>query len=91
MGREQADRTRTVKIVPIKGESVRLKLLAQGNQIRGQFRAPDAADWQEVGACDLPTPATNPPAKISLQFYQGAADSGHWARVSEFRVRRTEK
>jgi regulation of enolase protein 1 (concanavalin A-like superfamily) len=91
MGREQADRTRTVKIVPIKGGSVRLKLLVQGNQIRGQFRAPDAEDWREVGGCDLPAPATNTPAKISLQFYQGPADSGHWARASEFRVRRAEK
>jgi regulation of enolase protein 1 (concanavalin A-like superfamily) len=91
MGREQADRTRTVKIVPIKGDSVRLKLLVQGNQIRGEFRAPDADDWREVGGCDLPAPPTNAPAKISLQFYQGTADSGHWARVSEFRVRRTEK
>ena len=91
MGREKADRTRTVKIVPIKGESVRLKLLVKGNQIQGQFRAPDGADWQEVGGCDLPVPATNIPAKISLQFYQGTADSGHWARVSGFRVQRKEK
>lgn len=90
MGREQADRTRTVKIVPIKGDSVLLKLLVNGNQIHGQFRAPDSLDWQEVGGCDLPAP-TNGPTKISLQFYQGTADSGHWARVSEFRVQRTEK
>jgi regulation of enolase protein 1 (concanavalin A-like superfamily) len=91
MGREQADRTRTIKIVSIKGESVRLKLIVQGSQIHGQFRTPDAVDWQEVGGCDLPAPGTNSPAKISLQFYQGTADSGHWARVSEFRIRRLEK
>ncbi|HEX4646817.1 MAG TPA: hypothetical protein VH598_14535 [Verrucomicrobiae bacterium] len=91
MGREQSDRTRTIKIVPIKGGSVRLKLIVQRSQIHGQFRLPDVADWQEVGGCDLPAPATNAPAKISLQFYQGAADSGHWARVSEFRILRAEK
>jgi len=37
MGREENDRTRTVKIVPIDAFSVQLRLLLKGNSIRGQF------------------------------------------------------
>jgi regulation of enolase protein 1 (concanavalin A-like superfamily) len=90
MGREENDRTRTIAIIPLDAASVRLRLLVKGNQIRGQFRAPDAKEWRDAGQCDLPAPA-NGVAKISLQFYQGPADAEHWARVTGFRVRRTGK
>ena len=88
MGREENDRTRTIAIIPLDAASVRLRLLVKGNRIRGQFRAPDAKDWRDAGQCDLPG---NGGAKISLQFYQGPAQAEHWARVTEFRVRRKEK
>jgi len=88
MGREENDRTRTIAIIPLDAASVRLRLLVKGNQIRGQFRAPDAKDWRDAGQCDLPG---NGGAKISLQFYQGPAQAEHWARVTEFRVRRKER
>jgi hypothetical protein len=65
--------------------SARLRLFVKGNQVRGQFRAPDAKEWRDAGQCDLPG---NSGAKISLQFYQGPAGAEHWARVTEFRVRR---
>jgi regulation of enolase protein 1 (concanavalin A-like superfamily) len=87
MGREEKDRTRTVKIVPVKDTTVQLMLLVKGNQIYGRFRAPAANDWQEVGDCDLPELADKPP-KLSLQFYQGPTGVEHWARVTDFRVTR---
>src|SRR6266516_3060101 len=87
MGREEKDRTRTVKIVPLDAFRVQLCLLVKGNAIRGRFRSAGSDNWQAVGQCDLPALADARP-KISLQFYQGPPDVEHWARVSEFRVRR---
>lgn len=85
MGREENDRTRTVTIIPLKSDSVRLRHLVTGNRIRGQFRTPEMKDWQDAGECDLP--AQGEP-KVSLQFYQGPADAEHWAKVTEFRIGR---
>jgi len=79
-----------VAIALVEGAAVRLRLQVKGDHIRGQFRAPDGGGWREAGECDLPTPA-NGNAKISLQFYQGPAHAEHWARVTEFRIRRTGK
>lgn len=87
MGREEKDRTRTVKIVPLEAFGVQLRLTVKGNSIRGQFRPADSDDWQAVGECDPPAPQKAKP-KISLQFYQGPADAEHWARVTEFRIRK---
>jgi regulation of enolase protein 1 (concanavalin A-like superfamily) len=87
MGREEKDRTRTVKIVPIEALKVQLRFLVKGNSLRGQFRPGGSDQWQDVGECDLPAPENGKP-KISLQFYQGPADAEHWVRVTEFRVRR---
>ncbi|MHB8521238.1 MAG: beta-xylosidase family glycoside hydrolase [Limisphaerales bacterium] len=88
MGREEADHTRTIAIIPLTSNSVRLQLTGQGNRIRGQFRTPDAKDWRVAGECDLPVHGT---AKASLQFYQGPIAVEHWARVSEFQIRRIER
>lgn len=87
MGREEKDRTRTIKILPLDKFRVTLRLTVNGNTIRGQFQPEDSPGWQTAGECELPAP-TNAAPKISLQFYQGPADRDHWARVSEFQVRR---
>jgi regulation of enolase protein 1 (concanavalin A-like superfamily) len=87
MGREENDRTRTIRIVPITAAEVHLRFLVRANAIRGQFRPAGSDPWQDVGETDLPRPAGGTP-KISLQFYQGPADAEHWARVSQFRVQR---
>jgi regulation of enolase protein 1 (concanavalin A-like superfamily) len=83
MGRESNDQTRTVAIIPLDSTAVRLRFLVRGNRIRGQFRTPGAADWQDAGQCDLPAPE-NAKARLSLQFYQGSAKAEHWARVTSF-------
>jgi regulation of enolase protein 1 (concanavalin A-like superfamily) len=88
MGREEQDKTRTVAIIPLESNRVRLHLLVQGNRIRGQFQPAGATDWREVGACDLPAAGGAEP-KVSLQFYQGTAEAEHWAKVSSFQVRQS--
>lgn len=88
MGREEADKTRTIAIIPLKSFSVRLRLLVTGNRIRGEFRTPDAETWQKAGECDLPVHGK---PNVSLQFYQGPPDAEHWARVTDFSIRQTPK
>ena len=89
MGREEKDRTRTVRIVPIDAHSVELRLVVSGNRIRGKFR-PAGKDWGDVGECDLPPAPQGATPQLSLQFYQGVADVEHWARVSEVTMRQAE-
>lgn len=85
MGREQADKTRTLAIIPIKTDAVRLQLSVKGNRIHGRYLTPDSTAWRDAGECDPPEPG-NAKARISLQFYQGPADSEHWARVTKLRI-----
>ncbi len=89
MGREENDKCRTIAIIPAQSTRLHVRLLTKGNQIRGQFRLPDAKDWREVGECSLPAPKDGV-ARLSLQFYQGPSEAEHWARVGEFRVLRWE-
>ena len=88
MGREEADKTRTIAIIPLKSFSVRLRFQVTGNRIRGEFRTPDAETWQKAGECDLPVHGQ---PNVSLQFYQGPPDAEHWARVTGFSIRRIGK
>lgn len=85
MGREENDRTRTIVILPLKQHTVQLRHLVKDDRIRGFYRTADSPDWQEAGQCTLPV---HGPPKVSLQFYQGPARAEHWAKVTEFRVRR---
>lgn len=88
MGREEADKTRTIAVIPLKSYSVQLRLRVSGNRIHGQFRLPESEDWQEAGECDLPVRGA---PKVSLQCYQGPADPKHWARITDFSIRRLPK
>ncbi len=83
MGREQNDRTRTIRIVPLKASSVQLRLRATGDQITGQFRPEGKGEWKDVGTCDSPGKGR---AKVSLQAYNGPRDAERWARFSGFRI-----
>ena len=83
MGREEKDRTRTLKIVPIQGESLRVRFLVSGENIRGQYRPAGEETWKDAGECTLPVKGE---PKISLQVYQGPAKVERWGRFSEFRI-----
>jgi regulation of enolase protein 1 (concanavalin A-like superfamily) len=86
MGREENDRARTVSITPLDSERVELRQVVTADKVRGYFKTP-GGEWRSVGECDLP--AKGKP-QISLQFYRGPADAEHWARVSEFTIRRKD-
>ena len=85
MGREEADKTRTLAKIPIAVNSVRLRLRVAGNQIRGQYLPAGSDKWLDAGAGELPAPP-QAQAKISLHCYQGPPAAEHWACFSEFRV-----
>lgn len=85
MGREEGDKTRTLAIIPLASTTVRLRLVAKGNQITGRYQIPRESEWHGTGQCTMPAP-TNTAAKISLQFYQGSAAAEHWARVTDFSI-----
>ncbi len=87
MGREEADQTQTIAIIPLQSFTVQLQFLVVGNRIRGQFRTPDSPAWREAGQCSLPAHGA---PKASLQCYQGSAAVAHWARFTEFCIRRLD-
>lgn len=84
MGREEKDRTRTIVIVPIQSEVVRVRFTVNGNTIRGEYRLGEEQEWRVAGECDLPV---NGPPKASLQVYQGPKSLDRWARFREFTIR----
>jgi regulation of enolase protein 1 (concanavalin A-like superfamily) len=85
MGREENDRCRTIVIAPLNTTTVRVRFRVKGDKIHGEFLPGDSKEWQEAGKCTLPAPAGKP-AKLSIQCYQGAPDTEHWARITEFKV-----
>lgn len=90
MGREEADKTRTLAKIPITTTSVCLRLRVAGNQIRGQYLPAATDKWLDAASGDLPLPP-NGKANISLHCYQGPPDAEHWARFSRFQVLRVGK
>jgi len=88
MGREENDKTRTLAIIPFPASAVELRQIVGKNHIRGQYRAPGSGEWRDAGECNLPVHGE---AHISLQCYQGLPGVEHWARFSDFQIRRLEK
>jgi hypothetical protein len=87
MGREEADKTRTLAKIPVPATAVRVRLRVAGGQIRGQYQLNGTGPWLDAGAGELPAPPQGR-AKISLHCYQGPPDAEHWPRFGEFRVLR---
>jgi len=85
MGREERDRTRTLAVLPIAGESVRVRFLVSGDRIRGRYRPEGEEAWKEAGECTLPVHGD---PKISLQVYQGPAREERWGRFRDFLILR---
>ena len=83
MGSEEADRARTIAIIPIESEVVEVRFRAKGNQLLGQFKIPGAGEWQDAGSCSMP--ARGQP-QASIQAYQGPSDTKRRARITQFRV-----
>ncbi len=87
MGREEDDRTRTIKIIPIERDEVTVRLTVIGGQVRGYYRLAPEDKWTDVGTCTEPRPAaSNDRAQVSIQCYQGDPQNPHWARITGLRV-----
>lgn len=87
MGREEADKTRTLVKIPITATTVDLRLRVTGNQIQGNYRPTGSERWLDAATGELPVPP-NGKAKASLHCYQGPADAERWVRFSEFQIKR---
>ncbi len=83
MGREQADKTNTVALLPVTATTLHLRLTARGSKINGAYRSTPTEPWREAGECELPVKGK---PKLSLQAYQGPADAEHWGKFSELRI-----
>lgn len=85
MGREKADKTKTLAKIPITALSLELKLVAHGDTVKGQYRPAGENGWRDAAGCTLPKKGE---PKVSLQVYQGPRDAMHWARFSAFQITR---
>ncbi len=83
MGREEADKTTTLAIIPVTSTTLDVRLTLRGSTLHGEFREAPAQEWRPAGKCEAPVKGA---AKASIQAYQGAPDVEHWARVTGFRV-----
>ncbi len=87
MGREENDRTRTIKIIPIETDKVTVRLRVADGQVRGYYRLSPQDEWSDVGVCTEPKPAANADkAHVSIQCYQGDPQNPHWARITELKI-----
>jgi len=87
MGREENDRTRTIKIVPLEVNQVTVRLTVRDGQVRGDYRLKPKDKWVFVGTCTEPKPADgHEKPKVSLQCYQGDPENPKWARITEFKT-----
>ena len=88
MGREEADKTATLSIIPVTSNSIEVRLTGNGKYVHGEFRKPDSATWEPAGRCELPVAG---PPKASIQAYQGLPGVEHWAKVRGFRITQVTK
>lgn len=85
MGREQADRMRTLAKIAVTGTAVRVRMRIDGNRISGEYRMAGTDAWLKAGEGELPAPEGGR-AHISLHAYQGDPNVEHWARFGDFRI-----
>jgi regulation of enolase protein 1 (concanavalin A-like superfamily) len=83
MGREEKDKTRTIKIVPLASTKVDVWFRVVGDTITGSYRLPGEDAWREVGSCEVPRKGK---PHMSIQAYQGDPNAPHWARVSNLGI-----
>jgi alpha-L-fucosidase len=87
MGREEDDRTRTIKIVPIERDEVTVRLKVTGGQVRGYYRLAPENKWTDVGICTEPRPTgSSDKPQVSIQCYQGDPQNPHWACITGLKI-----
>jgi regulation of enolase protein 1 (concanavalin A-like superfamily) len=88
MGREEADKCRTIAIIPIEALTLQVRFLVSSNGLKGQFRPEGTEAWKDAGLCSLPVHGE---PKVSLQVYQGPPGVERWARFNDFRIARARR
>ena len=87
MGREEDDRTRTIKIIPLERDEVTVRFKVTGGQVRGYYRLAPKDKWIDVGICTEPRPTgSSDKPHVSIQCYQGDPQNPHWARITGLKV-----
>ncbi len=71
--------------IPIAQNTVRLRLIVQGQRYRAQFMTKQSREWRETASGTLPAAGKD---QISLQCYDGPANAEHWILFEDFRVLR---
>ena len=69
--------------IPLKGQSVTMRLTVSRDRYRGEFRAEGKEAFESAGSGPLPAPKDD---QVSLQCYNGPADAEHWFRFDEFKI-----
>ncbi len=64
-------------------QSVRLRVVIDGDDVTAQFRPDGAADFETAATAKLPPYADD---KVSLQCYQGPEAEEHWMRFDDFAI-----
>ena len=88
MGREEADKTRTIAKIPVQSFTLDVRFLVAGDKLRGQYRPSGSEVWKDAGECMLPVKGE---PKVSLQVYQGPGNEEHWGHFTSFRVIKFKK
>lgn len=84
MGTETRDRTRTISILAHARDSVRLRLVATANTLRGEYQFPGSSqDWMVAGVCEI---ADVGAPRIAIQCYQGPGHLDRWGLIKDFVV-----
>jgi len=87
MGREENDRTRTIKIVPLEVDKVTVRLTVSEGEVQGYYRLKAEDEWTPVGSCPEPKPTEGDvQPRVSLQCYQGDPNAPHWARITDLKM-----
>lgn len=68
---------------PMPTQSVRLRLIVTAGSWEAQYRPEGASEFETAATGELPTPGSD---QVSLQCYNGPAESDHWIRFKDFQI-----
>lgn len=83
LAHEVAAKAEPVKIVPVEGRTLRLKLVKKGSTISGHYAPEDKDDWTMVAECEI---VRSHDVHIALVAHGGAEGSGRVAELRKFRI-----
>ena len=73
--------------VPMRSQSVRLRLIVSGDTFSAQFQPDGKGEFQTAATGPLPPPDND---TVSIQCYNGPPGAEHWIRFDDFRMAKIE-